>query len=97
MLVLSVEAAKLERSGTPPESFVEFRDGRGDAVAGVRASLEAAFGGDPEIRILPDVLSSVHQAMVLPGADNPQIALLDDFVARAIDDGFVASQLSEAD
>ena len=85
--------ARLERSGAPPESFAEFRDGRCDAVAGVRASLEAFFGDDSQVRILPGVLTAVHQAMVLPQKDDPRMAALDDFVARAVSDGFVAAHL----
>ena len=33
-LTKTLKHARLERSGTPPESFAEFRDGRCDAVAG---------------------------------------------------------------
>lgn len=81
--------AMLERSGTPAESFAEFKSGRCDAVAGVRASLEGHFADDPNILILPGVLTSVRQAMVLPSRADPRIALLNDFVAHAISDGFV--------
>lgn len=88
-LTKSLTSATLERSGTPPESFAEFKSGRCDAVAGVRASLEDHFAEDPNIRILPGVLTSVHQAMVLPRRDDLRIVLLNDFVARAISDGFV--------
>jgi polar amino acid transport system substrate-binding protein len=91
-LTKSLQHAALHRSGTPPESFADFREGRCDAVAGVRASLAGFFGDDPTVRILPGVLTSVRQAMVLPGADNPLISALDDFVARAIADGFVAAE-----
>ena len=90
-LTKSLQHATLERSGTPPESFEEFRAGRCDAVAGVRASLEGAFAGSPDIRILSGVLTSVRQAMVLPDNTNPRIAALNDFVDRAIKDGFVAA------
>lgn len=90
-LTKSLQHATLERSGTPPESFAEFRAGRCDAVAGVRESLAGFFGDDPAVRILPGVLTSVRQAMVLPRADHPLIGALDDFVARAIADGFVAA------
>ncbi|MCX7560286.1 transporter substrate-binding domain-containing protein [Sulfitobacter sp. F26204] len=83
--------AVLERAGTPPESFADFRDGRCDAVAGVRESLVDFFGDDPSVRILPGVLASVRQAMVLSSRDDPSIAALDDFVRRAIDEGFVAA------
>ena len=92
-LTKALKHARLERSGTPPESFAEFRDGRCDAVAGVRASLEAFFGDDSQVRILPGVLTAVHQAMVVPHKDDPRIAALDDFVARAVSDGFVAAHL----
>ncbi|WP_168223013.1 transporter substrate-binding domain-containing protein [Oceanicola sp. D3] len=88
--------ARLEHSGTPTESFAEFRDGRGDVVAGVRASLERYFKGDREVRILPGVLTKVEQTMVLPGPRNPRISALDRFVARAIEDGFVAAHLKGA-
>lgn len=90
-LTKTLRHATLEHSGTPPESFAEFQAGRCDVVAGVRASLEGAFAQSPDIRILPDVLSSVRQAMVLPQHDDPRIAALDDFVARAINEGFVAA------
>ena len=88
-LTKTLQHATLNRSGTPPESFEEFRAGRCDAVAGVRASLENAFGDTPDIRILPDVLTSVRQAMVLPHRDDARIGALDDFVTRAIGCGFV--------
>lgn len=88
-LTKTLRHATLERSGTPPESFAEFRDCRCDAVAGVRASLEGAFAQSAGIRILSGVLTSVRQAMVLPHLDDPRTAALDDFVARAIADGFV--------
>lgn len=92
----NLSQATLERHGTPPESFELFRQGRCDAVAGVRASLERFFAGDDSVRVLPGVLTKVEQAMVLPGAANPAIAALDDFLATAIADGFVARELTAA-
>jgi len=92
-LSANLRHATLEHSGTPSESFAEFRSGRCDAVAGVRASLERFFAEDPDIIVLPGVLTRVEQAMVLPGAKNPMIGALDAFVARAIEDGFVAAAL----
>lgn len=88
-LTNNLKHAKLERSGTPPESFAEFQKGRCDAVAGVRASLEGAFGNAPDIAILSGRLTAFHQAMVLPHKDDPRLAALDDFVARAQADGFI--------
>jgi polar amino acid transport system substrate-binding protein len=93
-LQANLRHAMLEHSGTPSESFAEFRTGRGDVVAGVRASLERFFAGDDSVRILPDVLTKVEQAMALPGADNTMITALDMFLAQAIDDGFVEAALN---
>lgn len=92
-LSANLKRAELEHSGTPPESFEEFRNGRCDAVAGVRASLERVFGDNADFRVLPGVLTRVEQAMVLPQPGNPLIAALDAFVAEAIEDGFVAREL----
>lgn len=94
-LTKSLQHAALDRSGTPPESFETFRSGDWDAVAGVRASLEQAYGGDPGFRILPGALTKVEQAMVLPGKHHPLRGALDSFVKRAIEDGFVASTLAD--
>lgn len=88
-LTKTLKNATLIRIGTPPESFAAFRDGQGDVVAGVRASLEQFFADDPDVRIFPDVLTEVHQAMVLPQPADPLLPVLDDFVARALADGFV--------
>jgi polar amino acid transport system substrate-binding protein len=73
---------------------VQFRNGRGDVVSGVRESLERAFGDDPAFRIFPGVLSKVEQAMVLPGPDHPLIDALDTFLADAIEDGVVARHVT---
>lgn len=89
-LTKTLQHARLDRFGTPPESFAAFREGSWDALAGVRESLEAAFGDDPDMRILPGALTKVEQAMVLPGAHNPAIEALDAFLAEAIARGFVA-------
>lgn len=89
-LTKSLRHAHLDRLGTPSDSFAAFRTGSWDAVAGVRASLEAAFGDDTGVRVLPGALTKVQQAMVLPGRQNPAIDPLDAFVAEAIADAFVA-------
>lgn len=90
----TIKAARLEHSGTPGESFDEFKAGRADLVAGVRASLERHFGNDPAYRIFPDTLTKVEQAMVLPGQQNPLIGALDAFVADALEEGFVSAALA---
>jgi polar amino acid transport system substrate-binding protein len=92
----TIEHARLEKSGTPGESFEAFRGGRADIVAGVRQSLERAFSGDPDYRILPGTLTRVEQAMALPAPDDPRLPALDAFVARAVKDGSVAEHLAPA-
>ena len=87
--------ATLERWGTPSESYEAFSRGQGDAVAGVRASLDHFFDGDSAVRVLPGAITRVEQAMVLPGAAHLAIAALDRFVAAAIAEGFVARELSD--
>lgn len=93
-LTSTLQHATLDRFGNPHESFEAFRNGRCDAVAGIRASLMLAFNTDPDIRILPGVLTRVEQAMVLPDRRDQRIIALDDFVFQAMQDGFVAHVLS---
>ena len=88
----NLKLAQLIRSGTPMQSFEDFAAGNYDAVAGVRASLEAAFKNRRDIRILPDALTSVRQAMALPNPADPRISALDAFVERAMTDGFIKRQ-----
>ena len=90
-LAKALRHALHDRIGTPAESFAAFRAGRADAVAGVRASLERYFDGDAGVLVLPDVLTAVRQAMVLPGPAHPLTAALDGFVATAMAEGFVAA------
>lgn len=92
-LTKTLRHAELERLGTPPESFAAFASGSWDAVGGVRESLQQAFRDDPGARVLPGVLTRVEQAMVLPRPDNPVLPALDNFVAHALDDGFVRRYL----
>ena len=91
-LTKNLRLAQLIQSGTPMQSFEEFASGNYDAVAGVRASLEAAFAERRDIQILPDALTSVSQAMALPNPADPRIYALDAFVERAMTDGFVKRQ-----
>jgi polar amino acid transport system substrate-binding protein len=92
-LTANTRHAMLEKGGTPGESFERFREGAGNMVAGIRQSLERTFETDSSFRVLPGHLTKVEQAMVLPIPDDPRISALDEFVARAIADGFVADKL----
>lgn len=48
---------------------------------------------NPKVRILLGVLTARHQAIVLPRKGDPRTAALNDFVARAVSDRFVAAHL----
>ena len=95
-LARTLRHASFVQKGTPQESFAAFASGPHDMVAGVRASLEGFFGSDPDVQILPGIITSVAQAMVLPGPDNLLIEVLDGFVAEALVDGFVAAELDRS-
>ncbi|WP_102107531.1 transporter substrate-binding domain-containing protein [Oceaniglobus roseus] len=88
--------ATLETAVTPTESFADFRAGRGDAVAGLRDTLERYFDGDHAVRILDGAFAQVDQAMVLPGPAHPGLPALDAFVAEALDDGFIDAAVQDA-
>lgn len=92
-LTKALAHARIERAGSPGESFEAFRESGADAIAGVRQSLERAFDGDAGVRVLQGAIKRIEQAMVLPRADDPRLAALDDFVARAIFDRFVSAQI----
>lgn len=91
-LTRTLAHARIERAASPGASFAAFREGAADAVAGVRQSLARAFEGDASVRLLPGAITRIEQAMVLPRGGDPRLAALDEFVARAIADGFVAAE-----
>lgn len=92
----ALRKAEILRADTPGHSFEMFRAGQGDLVAGVRQSLERAFGDDPGYRILPGRFGTIDQAMVLPASDHPLLHDLNAFVASAIGIGLVAQALEES-
>ncbi|MFY0690543.1 MAG: transporter substrate-binding domain-containing protein [Paracoccaceae bacterium] len=88
-----IEHAELVRADSPKDAMARFRDGEADMVAGVRQSLERAYGDDPAFRILPGRFKAIEQAMVVPGGRAELAPELDRFVARAIAEGFVREAL----
>jgi polar amino acid transport system substrate-binding protein len=88
-LTATLRHAELIRAADPGASFEQFRAGEADVVGGVLQSLQRAFPDGGGIRILPGRITTVRQAMVLPGHDPAWIAALDDFVGRALAEGFV--------
>ena len=81
--------ARLLRADNPAASIRRFLAGEGDAVAGVRETLEAELAGRPEIRILPDAIVSVGQAMAVPAARAALVPALDAFLDAAHAEGML--------
>lgn len=94
----TIEHATLERAGSPGESFALYKERPEDftAVAGVRESLEKAFGNDPAYRILPDAIAAISQAMAVPREKSAALAHLNAFIEARKADGFVRTALDES-
>lgn len=92
----ALENATIERADTPGDSFEAFRTGQADLVAGVRQSLERAFGDDPAYRVLPGRFGTIDQAMALPTPEHPLLPALNAFVQAAIASGLVADALQSS-
>lgn len=85
--------AQILREANPGASFDRFAAGEGDAVAGVRQSLERRFGAEPGVTILDEPILTIPQAMALPIRHAAVLPLLDTFVAEAKAQGFVRAAL----
>jgi polar amino acid transport system substrate-binding protein len=88
--------AEIVRAPTPPDSFAMYRRGGYAAVAGVRQSLEAAYRDDPTIRILPDAITTIRQAIAVPLRKAEALEFLDAFIEARKADGFVRTALDTA-
>ncbi len=89
-LTKALRSARMIRVDSPPTSIARFLEGEGDAVAGVRATLERHLQGHPKVRILADDIVSVGQAMAVPTALADTVPFLDAFLDRARADGAVS-------
>ncbi|MEM7498639.1 MAG: transporter substrate-binding domain-containing protein [Pseudomonadota bacterium] len=92
-LTKTLTAAEILRDTTPADTFRRFVAGEGDAVAGVRQSLEEALGATPGIVIQTAPVLSAEQAMVLPRARAALLPALDAYVAAVKADGTVRRAL----
>ena len=82
----TIRHATVVRADSPGASMDRFAAGEGDAVAGVRATLTARFGGSEDAVVLAEALASAHQALAVPAEIVPD---LDGFLTRARVDGFI--------
>lgn len=88
--------AELVRADSPSDSIVRFLAGEADAVAGVRQTLASHLSGREGVRILPDAIVSVGQAMALPRGKGHLAGALDEFLDRALADGEIGKALEES-
>ncbi|RLQ88110.1 transporter substrate-binding domain-containing protein [Notoacmeibacter ruber] len=92
-LSTELEAAEIVRAETPAASLDQFDRGGHDAVAGVRQTLEARYGGRDDIHILPGSITSIYQAMCVPKGRPAALEALTSFVEDAKRSGFVHERL----
>ena len=88
-LTKTLRHASLLRADSPGASIDRFLAGEGDGVAGVRETLEARLGGRADIRILPDAIVAVGQAMAVPVAQAALVPALDAFLDAAHVEGML--------
>lgn len=90
----NIRAATLVRAVGLDGSLTAFREGRLDALAGLRARLVADVGTMPGARILDGRFMAVQQAVGAPRPRAAALPWLQDFVTAAIRTGFVASLIA---
>ena len=96
-LSTALEAAEIVRAETPAASLDLFDRGGHDAVAGVRQTLEARYGGRDDVVILPGSFTSILQAMCVPKGRPAAHAAISRFIEEAKRNGFVENRLNAND
>jgi polar amino acid transport system substrate-binding protein len=86
--------ASIVRSPTSPEVVETMLSTQCEVAAGVRQQLEHDASRLPGLRVLPGCFMVIEQAMGTPKGRASAARLLDQFVADAIESGFVASSLA---
>lgn len=70
--------AMVVSAASPGQAIACGRSGEAHAVAGVRQSLEEAFGADPEWRVLPDNFVNIDQAVAVAHSRMTLLAEIDN-------------------
>lgn len=83
----TLRSADLATRLTYPEAVGMLRDGRSNAVAGLRDALSDFVLREPGFRLLDGVLTRVDQAIATPCSDGFALAFLDGCAALAADAG----------
>ncbi len=93
VLSRELKHATIVRATTPGDSFEQFAQGQGDAVAGVRQSLDRRFGTEPDFVVLDEAVLRIDQAVAVPRRLDATLPFLEAFIAQAKADGFVRAAL----
>lgn len=92
-LTRTLKHATPVRAPTSAEALTRFEADGLEAAAGVHQPLSAYAAAHPGVRLLPGHFMEIPQAMGLPAGRAAGAAYLEDFLAAAKADGFVAERL----
>ncbi|MEO0428404.1 MAG: transporter substrate-binding domain-containing protein [Pseudomonadota bacterium] len=95
-LTKTLTNAEIVLDETPTDTFRRFAAGEGDAVAGVRQSLEEALVDTENCVFQKEPVLSAEQAMVLPRARRALLPALEAYVSRVKLDGTVRAGLESS-
>jgi polar amino acid transport system substrate-binding protein len=89
----TLRSAELVPADTPAASMQAFLTGESDAVAGVRQSLEAFFKGRRDVRVLPDRITAIEQAVAVPAAKAAAVPWLNELLSELDRSGVIKAEL----
>lgn len=92
-LTRALKHATLVRAPTSAEAMTRFAADTLEVAAGVHQPLAAYAAAHPGVRLLPGHFMEIPQAMGLPAGRAAGAAYLEDFLAAAKAEGFVAERL----
>lgn len=92
-LTRALKHATLVRAATSAEAVSQFAIAGLEVAAGVHQPLSAYAAAHPEVRLLPGHFMEIPQAMGLPAGRATGASYLEDFLAAAKAEGFVAARL----
>ena len=99
-LTRHLQHASLNRLPSSQEAIDAFLAGEGDMVAGIRQPLEATARRHPEVRVLADNFTEIHQAICVAREDVARFSAVNDALNEWRADGsleaLIARHLSEA-
>ncbi|WP_256353054.1 MULTISPECIES: ABC transporter substrate-binding protein [unclassified Pseudomonas] len=92
----TLQHAQLHRSPTSSSAVEAFLEFGLEAAAGVRQPLERFAASNPGLRVLSDNFTEIRQAMAVPRRRALAAAYVQDFICRALAQGWVSKGLIES-